>query len=161
MKICPESAKLTSLREGWLDDDAAAKLRIHIEECETCRRILADLDEVVELLSEHAGRVGPPPGGYEELIKAALLMRDRTAPLPVKGAPRGMWRVVAAAAGVMLAVTVFSIIDFGSAPAPRVAEITEEEEIPDFYLEEHALATETLPFSDGASTVMMVSREKR
>jgi len=161
MKICPESAKLTALREGWLEEDEAARLRGHIAECRACRLVLDGLDEVVELLSGQVDPVEPPPGGYEELMKAALLMRDRTAPLPVRSTPRWMWSMVTAAAVIMMAVTAFSIIDSGSPPPQSVAEMSEEDDIPDFFIEEHALATETLPFSDGASAVVMVRRGRR
>ena len=160
MNICPESAKLTALREGWLDADEAARLQGHVDECERCRQVLDDLDEVVGMLADHAGAVDPPPGGYEELMKAALLMRDRIVPLPAGETPRRMWPIVAAAVAAMLAVTTFSIVDPGSRPTRDAAEIALEADIPDFFEEEHALATETLPFSDGASTVLMVSREK-
>ena len=76
MKICPEPARLTSLREGWLESDEAGEVQEHLSHCEVCRGIMADLDEIVELLTSHAASIDPPPGGYRELLNAALLMRD-------------------------------------------------------------------------------------
>jgi hypothetical protein len=160
MSICPESARLTALREGWLDADEAERLRGHVEGCDECRRLMSDLGEIVSVLSGQSGDVEPPPGGFEELMKTTLLLRDITAPLPVRSAPRWMWRTVAAAAAVVLAISAYTVIDVISPASPNVEEVTQEDEIPDFYLEEHALAAETLPFSSGKSTVIMVDRKE-
>ncbi len=161
MRICPDSARLTALQEGWLEEGEAQKMREHIEGCEPCRRMLADLDAVADILSPEADPVEPPPGGYEELFRATLLMRDRIVPIPVQRAPRWLWRSAAAAALILATLTTFSIIDSRSPSTPTVAEMAEEEFIPDFLIEEHALATEALPFNDGASVVVMVQRERR
>ncbi len=159
MKICPEPARLTSLREGWLESDEAGEVQEHLSHCEVCRNIMAALDEIVELLASHAASIDPPPGGYRELLNAALLMREKSEPLPVRSTPRWMWRTVAAAAIIMIALTGYTILNSPAIEQP-VTDLTEEEEtIPDWLLEEHALATETLPFSDGLAAVLTVSKK--
>jgi len=158
MRICPDSARLTALREGWLEEGEIQSLREHIEECEACRRMLADLYAVVDILSHETDPVEPPPGGYEELLRATLLMRDRIIPVPAQRAPHWLWRAAAAAALILAALTTFSLIDPRFPSTPTMAE---EEDIPDFLIEEHALATEALPFNEGASVILIAQRERR
>ena len=158
MKICPEPARLTSLREGWLESDEAGEVQEHLSHCEVCRGIMADLDEIVELLTSHAASIDPPPGGYRELLNAALLMREKSELLPVRSTPRWMWQAVAAAATIMIALTGYTILDSPAIEQPVTDLTSEEEAVPDWLVEEHALATETLPFSDGPAAVLMVSK---
>lgn len=160
MKICPEPARLTALREGWLESDEARDVQEHLSHCEVCRGIMADLDEVVELLASHAASIDPPPGGYRELLNAALLMREKIEPLPVRSAPRWMWQAVAAAAMIMIALTAYTILDSPAIERTITGLTAEDETVPDWLVEEHALATETLPFSDGPAAVLMVSKKQ-
>ena len=158
MKICPEPAKLTSLREGWLESDEAEEVQDHLSHCVVCRSIMTDLDEVVELLASNTVSIDPPPGGYTELLSAALLMRERAEPLPVRSTPRWMWQAVAAAAMIMIVLTGYTIIYSPAIEQPVIDLTVEEETVPDWLVEEHALATETLPFGDGPAAVLMVSK---
>ncbi len=158
MNICPEPARLTALREGWLESGEAEELQEHLSHCGVCRSIMADLDEVVELLAGHAASVDPPPGGYRELLNAALLMREKSEPVSVQSIPRWMWQTVAAAAMIMIALTAYTILDSPVIERSVTGLTAEEETVPDWLVEEHALATETLPFSDGPAAVLMVSK---
>jgi anti-sigma factor RsiW len=158
MKICPEPSRLTAFREGWLEGDEARELQEHLSHCEMCREIMAGLDEIVELLASHAASIEPPPGGYGELLNAALLMQEKSEPLQVRSAPRWMWQTVAAAAMIMIALTAYTILDSTGTELPMADTAVEEDVVPDWLVEEHALATETLPFSDGPAAVLMASK---
>ena len=161
MKICPRSSQLTALREGWLEDEDAQEYRAHLEECEVCQRAYRELEMVAEMLSDLSEPVEPPPGGYEELLRTTLLMRDRIIPMP---APRDRsWRIGAAiaAAILLIGITALSVLDSRTSSTSAVTELTGEDALLEDLIEEHALASDTIGFSDSASLMVLASRERR
>lgn len=161
MKICPETARLTAFREGWLEADEEEQLLEHLEECEMCRHALSDLDALVELIREESGPVDPPPGGYDELLRATMLMRDRIVPLRIRSKSRWLKRAAVAAALLLVTITGITMLDTRTPSDSAVTESTEEGDIPDFLVEEHALATDSVPFSNGGSLIILVQERRR
>lgn len=161
MNICPETARLTALREGWLDDEDARRLREHLEVCPDCRAARDDLDAILEAIDACRVEVEPPPGGYEALLAATLKMRDRIIPLP---APvRFAWRrvVLAAAAVLLLSVTSLTLLDSRSPSTMMVNEAVEEAGVPEYLYEAHARASDLVPFSEGTTLLVLANRDKR
>ncbi len=161
MKICPETARLTALREGWLDDEDARSLRDHLEVCPECHAARDELEAILEAIDTGRVEVEPPPGGYEALLAATLKMRDRIIPLP---APvRSGWRrtILTAAAVLLMSVTALTLFDARSPSMPVMDEVVENQDLPDYMLEEHARASDLVPFSDGTTLLVMANRDKR
>ncbi|MFC1629288.1 hypothetical protein ACFL3H_09295 [Gemmatimonadota bacterium] len=161
MKICPETARLTALREGWLGKEDARRLWNHLEVCQSCRAAQADLELILEFITSDLHEIEPPPGGYEALLQATLKMHDQIAPLPVPARSRWRVAVLAAAAVVLVAVTSMALLDSRTLSTPVTAETVEEGDIPDWLLEEHARASDLLPFSDGSTLMILANRGKR
>ncbi|MFC1530454.1 hypothetical protein ACFL6R_07050 [Gemmatimonadota bacterium] len=161
MTICPETARLTALREGWLDDEDARSLRVHLEVCPGCRAARDDLDAVLEAIDTSQADVEPPPGGYEALLAATLKMRDRIIPIP---APvRLDWRriVLAVSAVMLVSVTSLTLLNSRSPSTLVTEEVAENQDLPDYILEEHARASDLVPFSDGSTLLLLAKQEKR
>ncbi len=161
MNIHPERERLTALREGWLEEDEARQLRAHISGCTACRSVMAELETVVEIIRDQAGNVVPPPGGYDALLEATLAMCDRVTPLPAPPRRFRFGPAIAAAAVLIITLTAIFLLDHG-APAPSsVTASAEEVDLPDFLLEEHALASDTVPFSTGVTLVVSARSGRR
>jgi hypothetical protein len=159
MKICPETARLTALREGWLDSEDARRLREHLEGCPLCRAAGADLDALLEVIDDFPSGVEPPPGGWDALLEATLKMCDRIEPLPVPS--RSRWRRLAVAVAAILIAAVTAITLFDTTPPPTVtAEAGGEDEFTEALLEEHARASDLVPFSDG-TTLLFLANSRR
>jgi anti-sigma factor RsiW len=148
------TSRLTALMEGWLEPGDAAALREHVEGCPECLRTLTRLESAVDLLSREAGPVEPPRRGYEALLEAALHERDGL-PRPDPVRTHRWRRFVAAAAVVLLAVSAALLADFGGGPAEEVNVEAVDPDLLDELIQEHALATGQLPFSDGAYMSLM------
>ncbi|MFC1559261.1 zf-HC2 domain-containing protein [Gemmatimonadota bacterium] len=161
MKICPETARLTALREGWLGEEDAKRLRSHLDVCPSCRAAQSDLESILDFIAIDLHDVEPPPGGYEALMDATLKMRDQIVPLQVPAHSRWRIAVIAAAAVLVIAVSSISVLDSGSRAIPVNAEIVEEGDIPDWLIEEHARVSDLLPFSDGSTLMILANQEKR
>ncbi len=161
MKICPETARLTALREGWLGEEDARRLRSHLEVCSICRAAQTDLESILDSICRDLGEVEPPPGGYEALLEATLKMRDQIVPLPVPARSRWRVAVLAAAAVVVVTVSSISILNSDTPSTPVTVETVEEGDIPDWLMEEHARASDLLPFSDGATLIILANQGKR
>ena len=161
MTICPETARLTALREGWLNDEDARSLRVHLDVCPGCRAARDDLDVILGAIDTCQVEVEPPPGGYEALLAATLKMRDRIIPIP---APvRADWhrRVIAVAAVLLVTVTSLTLFDARSPSMPMTDEIVEDQDFPEYMLEEHARASDLVPFSDGTTLLILANQGKR
>jgi len=161
MKICPETARLTALREGWLGEEDTRRLQSHLDVCPGCRAAQTDLESILDFITNDLHELEPPPGGYEALMNATLKMRDQIVPLQVPA--RSRWRVAvfAAAAILVIAVSSISIFDSDTPSTPITAEIVEEGDIPDWLIEEHARASNLLPFSDGSTLMILANQGKR
>jgi hypothetical protein len=60
------------------DPDVAGEVRAHVEGCDRCSEVLADLTRVRGLLHAEAGRTPPPPPDLDERIAAALAEAARS-----------------------------------------------------------------------------------
>lgn len=161
MKICPESARLTALREGWLGEEDAKRLRNHLAVCPDCRAVQADLESILDSICCDLGEVEPPPGGYEALLEATLKMRDRIVPFPVPAKNRWRRAGVVAAAVLVVGVTAITLLAPRTPSTPVTAEAVEEGDFPDFLIEEHARASDLVPFSDGTTLIVLANRGRR
>ncbi|MFC1499708.1 hypothetical protein ACFL6T_01670 [Candidatus Zixiibacteriota bacterium] len=161
MKICPETARLTALREGWLGQEDTRRLQRHLEVCSSCRAAQSDLESIINSITSDLHETEPPPGGYEALLEATLKMRDQIVPLPVPAHRRWRVAILAAAAVMVIAVSSISILNSDAPSTPVAAETVEEGDIPDWLLEEHARASDLLPFSDGSTLILLANRGKR
>jgi anti-sigma factor RsiW len=154
------TSRLTALMEGWLDPADAAALREHVEGCPECLRTLTRLEAAVDLLAREAGPVEPPRRGYEALLEASLQERDRL-PAPDSVRMHRLRRFVAAAAVVLLAVSAALLADLGGRPAEETAVEAVDPDLLDELIQEHALATGQLPFSDGSYMSLMADDSGR
>jgi len=161
MKICPETSRLTALREGWLDDEDARRLREHLETCPSCRAAGDDLEALLDMIDAVGGEVEPPPGGYDALLTATLKMRDRILPIPAPARPRWYRAAVAVAAIMLISVTAFTLLDPRSPDLPVTVAVDESEDIPGYLLEEHARASDLVPFSDSSTLMVLANQGKR
>jgi hypothetical protein len=125
---------------------------------------MAELDAVVELLGRESGPSEEPPGGYAALLRSTLAMWERM-PVPVRRFNGWFRRVAAVAAVVMLVAAALLVSDQaqrGVVGSDMVAESsTESGDLLDQLIEEHALATDQVPFSDGAYLAVMAQRDRR
>jgi anti-sigma factor RsiW len=160
MKICPQSARFTALREGWLEEEEARQLHEHLAECDVCNRTFRELEMIAGLLAAESGPVKPPPGGYEELLRTTLLMRDRISPMPARTPSRWRRGAAIAAAVLLIGITAISVLDSRNGSTSSLADITGEDAALQDLIEEHALASSTIGFSDGASLMVMASRDR-
>ncbi|MFO7768656.1 MAG: zf-HC2 domain-containing protein [bacterium] len=159
MKTCPNSARLTALREGWLQPEEVDALREHIRGCPACRRTAADLEEVAEVLAVVAGPVEAPPGGYQALLRSTLALQDL---LPETPRRVGWWLRRAAAAAAVLALVASAAVlsDMESGTREAAVETTDSELI-DFLMHEHAQAAEQMPFSEGSYAAILAQGSSR
>ncbi len=160
MTICPETARLTALREGWLDDEDARQLRGHLEVCPGCRAARDDLETLLEAIDTSPVEVEPPPGGYEALLAATLKMRDRIIPIP---APvRLDWRriVLAVSAILLVSVTSLTLLNSRSPLMTVTDEVVEDQDLPDYMFEAHARVSDLVPFSDGTTLLILANQGK-
>jgi anti-sigma factor RsiW len=155
MKRCPKSTNLTALMEGWLDPGEAEALRAHVETCASCRGTLEELETSVSLLAREAGLVEPPARGYEALLDSALAVRD-LAPMPPRTGSVWFRRVAAVAAVVLLAISAALLVEVGKPNGVTSADTTEVDVLEEL-IQEHALATGQIPFSDGSYMELMAS----
>ena len=159
MKKCPNASRLTALREGWLDPHDVKSLLAHIDGCRECHHTMAELDAVVGLLAHEAGPVEQPPGGWEALHRSVLARRDQLPP-PEPRFSRWMRRAVAAAAMLLLLLTAVLVRDHAMRPPEvTVSEVAESADWLDSLIEEHALASDRIPFSDGTYMILLTQRE--
>jgi len=156
----PEREQLTAWREGWLSAGERARLEAHLAECDACRLTLRQLDQLVNQLRSSAREVAPPPGGWDALLEATLAMRDRIEPLSPPAGRRWLSPAVAAAAALVIALTAFFLLDRTITPVEPAATIAAEADLPDLLLQEHALASDAVPFSTGAM-LLFAAEEKR
>lgn len=153
MKRCPKSTKLTALMEGWLDPAEADALRAHVETCASCRRTLEELETSVSLLVRKAGVVEPPARGYEALLDSALAVRD-LAPMPSRTSSVWFRRIAALAAVVLLAISAALLVEVGKPNGVTSTEMAGVDILEEL-IQEHALATSQIPFSDGSYMELM------
>ncbi len=147
MKTCPNSARLTALREGWLQPEEVDALREHIRGCPACRRTEADLEEVAAVMARAAGPVEPPPGGYEALLRSTLALRDL---VPAATRRVRWWFHRAAAVAAVLALVASAVLlSLGGAGNGTPGVDLSENDLIDFLMQEHAQAAEQIPFSEG------------
>jgi hypothetical protein len=161
MKICPETARLTALREGWLDQEDTRRLREHLEVCPTCRSARVDLDALLEVIEELPRGVEPPPGGWDALLEATVKMRDRIIPLPAPSRSRWRRMSIAAAAALLIAGSAITLLPDRTPPPTVTAESAVENEFPESLLEEHARASDLVPFSDGTTLLILANSGRR
>jgi anti-sigma factor RsiW len=149
MNDCPMSSRLTALHEGWLDPEEAEALRRHLHTCGLCRSVLDRLEEAVHLLAREAVPVEPPAAGYEALLEAAQQAVE-ILPLPARPARRWLVRIAAAAAVLVLAVGSWLLLrqSSPSPTAPVVVTAPTPDDL-DLFEEDHALASDRIPFSGG------------
>jgi len=154
MTDCPKASQITALMEGWLEANEARELRAHMATCTLCQRTLAELEAAVALLAREAGPVDPPAGGYEALLESAIAARDDVL-LP--DPRRALWvrRVAAVAAVAILAVSAVLLVEL-STPSPIPPAEMAEPDILEELIQEHALATSHMPFSDGSYMALTV-----
>ena len=100
LKCADIQKKLADYAVGALDDDLAERVELHLRECESCRRELAALERVAELL-QPIETSDPPPDLW-------LRIRSRLEP---RGARKPVWQrywrpalAMAAAAAILIAV---------------------------------------------------------
>ncbi len=156
----PETEYLTALREGWLTASEAARLEAHLAECAACRRTFRDLDLIVEHLRTSAGEVDPPPGGYEALLEATLALREKIEPIRLPAVRRWFTPAIVAAAALIITLTTVFLLD-RSASVQAPAEVTTAEtDLPDAMLEEHALASDAVPFSTGVTLLVSAGNSR-
>jgi hypothetical protein len=159
MNDCPMSSRLTALREGWLESEEAEALRHHVQTCGFCRSVLDRLEDAVHLLAREAVPVDPPASGYETLLEASLRARDR---LPLSARPARVWLVRTAAAAAVLMLTVGSWLlmrKSGPAPGAPAAVTAPAPDDLDLFQEDHALASDRIPFSGGAYMAVLAQSE--
>jgi len=159
MKTCPNSARLTALREGWLQPEEADALREHIRGCPACQQTEADLDEVAGVLARAAGPAEAPPGGYEALLRSTLALRDL---IPAAGRKVSWWlqRAAAVAAVVALVASAVLLSDMGNGGGAPAVELSENELI-EFLMQEHAQAAEQIPFGEGDYAAILAQGPSR
>jgi anti-sigma factor RsiW len=155
----PDTEQLTAWREGWLSAGERARLEAHLAECDACRRTLRELERLVQQLRSSAGETAPPPGGWEALLEATLAMRDRIEPLTPPATRRWLNPAAAAAAALIIALTAFFLIDRTVTPIDSPTAVAAEVDLPDLLLQEHALASDGVPFSAGVT--LLVATERR
>ncbi len=162
MNDCPMSSRLTALREGWLESEEAEALRHHVQACGLCRSVLDRLEEAVHLLAREAVPVDPPSAGYETLLEETLRARDHV-PLPARPARIWFLRTAAVAAVLMLVVGSWLLLhQSGPASGVPVAVTAPAPDDLDLFEEDHALASDRIPFSGGAYlTVLAQSSEQQ
>ena len=159
MKTCPNSARLTALREGWLQPEEVDALREHVRGCPACQQTEADLDEVAGVLARAAGPVEAPPGGYEALLRSTMALRDL---LPAATRKVGWWLHRAAAVAAVLALVASAVLlsDLGAGTTGTGVDVTDSELI-DFLMQEHAQAAEQMPFSEGSYAAILAQGSSR
>jgi len=77
---------------GALEEGEAARLRLHLDTCEDCRRDLRRLESAVELLPRTVEQLEPPPRLRESLMDVVRAESPGTAPEPRRRAVAGWWR---------------------------------------------------------------------
>ncbi len=159
MNDCPMSSKLTALREGWLEPEEAEDLRRHTAACARCRETAKRLEEAVRLLRHDADPVAPPRMGWEALLEAA---RDERVTLAFPARRMRTWGIRAAGVAAVLILTIGSIVLLrgGDQTVPPAASGPPPDDL-ELLLEDHALASDQVPFSDGAYMTVLATSEGR
>lgn len=159
MNDCPMSSKLTALREGWLEPEEAEDLRRHTAACARCRDTAKRLDEAVRLLRHDADPVAPPQAGWEALLEAA---REECSILDLPVRRMRTWGIRAAGVAAVLVLTLGGILMLrgGDRTAPPAAAAPPPDDL-ELLLEDHALASDQVPFSDGAYMTVLATAEAR
>jgi len=113
---CPEVREVApDFAFGILDGEARADVLLHLDQCPTCQRYVAELSETADALVLLAPEADPPPG-----------FERRTLDRIVDSSRRRRWRMakvaaVAAAAAAILSVVTVRIVDDSRTPTSSLA----------------------------------------
>jgi predicted anti-sigma-YlaC factor YlaD len=113
---CPDVREVApDFAFGILDGEARADVLLHLDECATCQRYVAELSETADAMVLLAPEAEPPPG-----------FERRTLERIVESSRRRRWRMtkvaaVAAAAAAILSVVTVRIVDESRTPTASVA----------------------------------------
>jgi len=113
---CPDVREVApDFAFGILDGEARADVLLHLDQCPTCQRYVAELSETADAMVLLAPEAEPPPG-----------FERRTLERIVASSRRRRWRMakvaaVTAAAAVILSVVTVRIVDESRAPTTNVA----------------------------------------
>jgi hypothetical protein len=113
---CPDVREVApDFAFGILDGEARADVLLHLDECATCQRYVAELSETADAMVLLAPEAEPPPG-----------FERRTLDRIVESSRRRRWRMtkvaaVAAAAAAILSVVTVRIVDESRTPTANVA----------------------------------------
>jgi anti-sigma-K factor RskA len=91
---CPHRDSAGPWVLGALDEDDQHAFAVHLETCETCRREVADLQPVADVLPMAAPQVVPPPelkGRIMSVVRSEAQLLRATGPEADRVAPRDPW----------------------------------------------------------------------
>jgi hypothetical protein len=86
----PNPEDIMAWSDQELDAAAAARVRVHVDDCASCRSIADELRNVRARADQW--RVEPAPAPVRAAVLSAAATDRVAPPVPASGAPRGFWQ---------------------------------------------------------------------